>query len=98
MKRRNKDKIKVSKTFEPADNLELERDDSGGTEDSMEGELVGSTLSLPYEGWGLVAKGLKQLSTLNHRLHCFILTMNGYNDFRLRNTYSYYKSRVLVTE
>ncbi len=38
----------MSKTFEPADNLELERDDSGGTEDSMEGELVGSTLSVPY--------------------------------------------------
>ena len=33
----------MSENCEPADNLELERDDSGGTEDSMEGELVGNT-------------------------------------------------------
>ena len=32
----------MSENCEPADNLELERDDSGGTEDSMEGELVGN--------------------------------------------------------
>ena len=36
----------MSENCEPADNLELERDDSGGTEDSMEGELVGNTLTI----------------------------------------------------